>query len=113
MTCAGDSKSGRSRQLAQQRSARQLEHRGQFGPLGGTEALDTAQVARAGPQQTAEAAEGLQDLLGQLQHADALQAGAQQQRDQFDIGERTGSEREQAFARAGIGRQVLEHGRSG
>ena len=63
-------------------------------------------------QQAGEAAEVAEQLLGQLQHALAGQAGAQQQRQQLGVGQRRGAVREQLLARARIGGQVLQrHGR--
>ena len=59
----------------------------------------------------AQAAEAVEQLLGQLQHAEARQAGAQQQREQLGVGQRGRALREQLLARAQRGGQVLErHG---
>ncbi len=88
-----------------ERAARQLHDRGDLGALGRAEALDPAELRGLGMQQAGQPAELVEQLLGELQHAGAGEAGAQQQRDQFDIGERRGAEREQLLARAGPRRE--------
>ena len=100
------------RELGGDRAARELEHRRDLGALGRAEALDPLQLLGLGAQQSGEAAEGAEQLLGELQHAGADQAGAQQQGDQLGVGERRRPEGEQLFARSGRGGNVLEHGGS-
>ena len=60
-------------------------------------------------QQALDAAEMIERLLGELEHGDAAQSGAQQQRDQLGIGKGAGALRKQLFARAGVGGNVLEN----
>ena len=99
-------------ELGGDRAARELEHRRDLGALGRAEALDPLQLLGLGAQQAGEAAEGAEQLLGELQHAGADQAGAQQQRDQLGVGERGRPQGEQLLARSGRGGNVLEHGGS-
>jgi len=54
-------------------------------------------------QQPGDAAEAIEQRLRELQHALAGQAGAQQQGQQFGIGQRAGTAGQQLFARPGIG----------
>ncbi len=97
-------------ELGRDRAARELEHRGDLGALGGPEPLDALELLRLGAQQTGEAAERREQLLGELEDAGSREAGAQQQRDQFGVGERPRPEGEQLFARSCRGGDVLEHG---
>jgi hypothetical protein len=94
-----------------QRPAGHLDHRRQFGPLGRAQALDALQIIGAGLQQAGIAAHAGQHAFGQLQHALAAQAGAQQQRQQFGVGQAGGAVLQQLFTRAGGNRQILDrHG---
>jgi hypothetical protein len=114
-------------QLLGQRAARQLQHGHEFSALGRPQALDALQVGGAGVQQPGDAAKaarglatgevlcgGLQQLLRQLQHAFAHDAGAQQDGQQLRIGQRGGPARQELFARLRVGRKVFErHGDGG
>ena len=61
--------------------------------------------------QAGQAVELAQQAFGELQHPHAAGAGAQQQRQQLDVGERLGAVGEQLFARAGGAGQFLDrHG---
>ena len=63
-----------------------------LGALGRPQALDRASARRAPAcSRPAQAAEALEQLLRELQHRDARQPGAQQQRQQFGIGQRAGA----------------------
>jgi len=59
-------------------------------------------------QQAREAAEALEQLLGQLQHVLARHAGAQQQGQQLGIRQRGGASRDELFAWTGVEREILE-----
>ena len=63
---------------------------------------------RVGVQQAGQAAEAVEQRLRQLQHAQARQAGAQQQRQQLGVGQRAGAAGQQLFARPGVGGQVFQ-----
>ena len=60
----------------------------QFGTLGRAQPLDALQRLRRRVQQPGKAAAGLEHRARQLEHAAALVAGAQQQREQFAVGQR-------------------------
>jgi len=67
------------------------------------DAVKAVAVVRAGFE--------LKQFVGHLQHALALDAGAQQQCQQFDVTQGAGAACQQFFAGSGIGRKVLEwHG---
>ena len=114
-------------QLLGQGAARQLQHRHQFGTLGGAQAFDAFQVAGAGMQQPGDAAKSaadlaagrvqhgrVQQLLRHLQHAFAHDARAQQDGQQLCIGQGCGATGQQFFAGLGFGGQVLDgHGAGG
>ena len=85
------------------------EHRCNLGALGGARPLDPRQLLGAGAQQAGEAAEGAEQLLGELKDAGADKAGAQQERDQLGVGERCRPQGEQLFARPGRSGNVLQH----
>ena len=98
-------------QLLGQGTARQLQHGQQFGAFGRPQALDALQVVGRGVQQAGHAAEAgafVQQLLRQLQHAFAGQAGAQQQGQQFGVAQGAGATGQQLFARARVGGKVFE-----
>ena len=96
------------RELLQQRAARELHHRSDLGALGRAQPLDALQVGGHRLQQPRQALEAVEQLLRELQHGRALQAGAQQQGDELGGGQRRGAEREQFLARTSVRRNVLE-----
>jgi len=101
------------RQLRDDRAARQFEHGLQFGAFGRAQSLDGLQAGRVGLQQPADAAELRQQLAGELQHPRALEAGAQQQRQQFGVGQGCRPQGQEFFARAHGRWQVLHVGHPG
>ena len=66
-------------------------------------------VIGSGAQQPGQAATVIEDLLSELQHREAAQAGAQQECDQLRIGKRCRPSCEQLLARPCIRRNILQH----
>jgi len=101
--------------------ARQLHHRQQFGAFGGPQTLDLAQVLFAGLGQPGNAVESgaaaghagqLQQFMRHLQHTLASNAGAQQQGQQFGVGQSGSAAGQQLLARARVrGQGVQVHWR--
>ena len=96
-------------QRLRQGAARHLHHRQQLGPLGRAQAFEALQIGWRGVQQAGESAAVLQHVARKRHHAAAFVAGAQQQRQQFTVGQCCGTACQQLLSRPLLGRQVL-HG---
>lgn len=95
-------------QALRQRAAGHLQHGHQFRPFGRAQALDRPEILGPAVQQAGKAAKTGEQPAGQGQHPLARQAGAQQQGQQFRIGQRGRALGQQFLARAGLGRQVFQ-----
>jgi hypothetical protein len=120
---AGRGEHGAFAQLLGHGAARQLQHRHQLGALGLAQALDALQVVArwrcSRPAMPSKPPLPPEVAAGAAAHAPSAarpcpDAGAQQQRQQFGVGQGGGAAGQQLFARARVGGQVFQgHGGPG